>query len=364
MVYLPLFSNGQTVLDKKEYLVSNKCEMSTDSISKRTCENLFSSDHNNSGFKFYLSGEFHYRKGNSEFKFQMLKRLHLEQNVRVLIIEQGYAEGWLVNKYLETGDRLYLKGCDYFEMPFYSELKKFNDTLKREDKIIVFGIDYEKSPLMTSNALFHLFNKSLNLKEYTMTETLSSFMANNNQNYYIDAGQIEVLFHDIDKNKYFYQTVLKTDYEEMLKIKTAFEAFRKMSKVYYNSSHVNDSSRMYRELFLFSNAVIVAEKYTNVNYFGQFGDFHVPLEHQNKWLKYDNVNSFASMLNNKYNGKVCTMPMLIKTRLFSRRRFSIVHKNMGFENDELAIIYELSSDKKITLFYLNSLGSPFSNYSN
>ncbi|CAN5312536.1 hypothetical protein BH10BAC1_BH10BAC1_18070 [soil metagenome] len=353
-------SFGQSTREVEKYLNNNMYELfpENEEISGRLENSL-------RNYQFYFSGESHYKPGNLQLKLQLLKKLYKEQNVRIVFLERGYSEGWLVNKYLETGDMTVLDYVnDDFEKSFYLELKKFNDSLMMPEKIRVYGIDYEKSPLRTNNALFLLFNSCLhNVAVSNVKTELNDFIKRNNQSFIADIHKLDLLFQSIENDTSYYQKILSGNYIDVKKMNESYQAWKVMSKVNYNNANISDSLRMLREHFLFSNVCSIHEKFQMVSCFGQFGSFHIPLQFQERWLKYKNVKSFSSMLSEKYIGKVCSINTIYKAIFWNKIRFTKVNKNAGFTRKELNSINSISPSKKITLFFLKDDNSPFVEFS-
>src|SRR5690606_35468034 len=98
----------------------------------------------------FFTGENHnFRTSNYKLQLKMLKYLYKNFGVNHLFLEFGISRGWLVNNYVQTGDSsLYtiLKKYSYDEYTMlYKELMLFNKTLPADKKIMIHGIDIERS---------------------------------------------------------------------------------------------------------------------------------------------------------------------------------------------------------------------------
>lgn len=100
-------------------------------------------------YQVFLIGETHGVASNPKLLMEMLPYLHEKANVRNLIIEFGYTDAYLINYYLATGDSFYLKSLFYYRYKeyrdFWRELYNFNQSLPKEKRVTVVGIDFEYS---------------------------------------------------------------------------------------------------------------------------------------------------------------------------------------------------------------------------
>ncbi|MCG8309065.1 MAG: hypothetical protein MI975_16855 [Cytophagales bacterium] len=102
--------------------------------------------------KLYLAGEVHNIKSNPIVKFQLLKHLHANNNVRYYLIEAGPATSYLLNKFLKTGNEDYRISYFLSEPDFWSNLLLFNKSVNKSDRIKVIGFDFD---------LNHIYQKAL-----------------------------------------------------------------------------------------------------------------------------------------------------------------------------------------------------------
>jgi len=100
-----------------------------------------------------LLGENHGIAINEDLDFALLKHLHREAGVRVYLGEYGYAAGFALNQYLETGNEEILdatmkefKGSPAWtkeRRAFYAKVQQWNASLPAADRIHFAGIDVE-----------------------------------------------------------------------------------------------------------------------------------------------------------------------------------------------------------------------------
>lgn len=95
----------------------------------------------------FLVGESHGVALNPKLQFQLLQYLHRNAGVRYLHLEGGYAEAYLLNHFLSTGDSAIFEFCVHTvfkeQRAMYQELYKWNNSLNEENKIEVVGFDFE-----------------------------------------------------------------------------------------------------------------------------------------------------------------------------------------------------------------------------
>ncbi len=104
-----------------------------------------------------MLGEYHYLKANFTIQAELLIHLNKQFGVRNLVIEFGWAEVYLYNKYLETEDLYYLNhtsfGFSHFDI-FYAALKRlydYNLGLPTDKKLKVHGHDFEREPGLSAS---------------------------------------------------------------------------------------------------------------------------------------------------------------------------------------------------------------------
>ena len=101
-------------------------------------------------YRLYFSGENHtYQTSNLKLELKLLKYFHQNHGVNTLLLEFGNVTGWLVNEYIVTGEEKLEKALKInFSKNFvnyFKEIKKYNDSLPKADRIKVVGIDVQRS---------------------------------------------------------------------------------------------------------------------------------------------------------------------------------------------------------------------------
>jgi hypothetical protein len=98
-------------------------------------------------------GESHGIAINEDIDLALLKYLHREAGVRVYLCEFGYAAGFALNQYLQTGDEQILDyvmkaskgsvGWTRERREFYVKFRQWNQTLPAADRVRFVGVDVE-----------------------------------------------------------------------------------------------------------------------------------------------------------------------------------------------------------------------------
>ncbi len=109
--------------------------------------------------KIILLGEWHYMSPNSIIQADLLMYLNRTTGLQDLLLEFGHAEAYLINKYLTTGRKKYLKHTfggakGYVEYRESLErLYQYNKTRENSEKLVVHGLDLEREPGLTASII-------------------------------------------------------------------------------------------------------------------------------------------------------------------------------------------------------------------
>lgn len=272
----------------------------------------------------FFTGENHnFRTSNYKLQLKMLKYLYQKTGVRHLFLEFGVSRGWLVNSYIQTGDSTIFKILEDYSYDEYALLYKglmeFNKTLPEGKKIMVHGIDIERSFSTPIKAMSMILpNKKAPASILLNIETLKALSgkvddehnANNeedeegkssiyNYNYndgsrYNTDNTLKLILNDYDSLKSVYQNYLGDNaplFDEMMEgVKAEFKR-----NEYLNSSAMQ--SFIYREQFMYDHLLALVQKYPGDKFYGQFGRCHTPVNAQDKWCDFYFFNSLATRLN-------------------------------------------------------------------
>jgi len=117
-------------------------------IAKTRFANLAILDSIVPNYRIFFTGENHtYRSENANIALTLQEFLHEKAGVKNLIIEFGYARGYMIDAYI-NGDSTYLeklKNTSFNEyIAYYEGLKQLNDSLPKKEKLSVYGVDIER----------------------------------------------------------------------------------------------------------------------------------------------------------------------------------------------------------------------------
>ncbi len=107
--------------------------------------------------EIFLTGENHGVKANVELRMKFLKYFKEKIDFKYYLCELPYSTAYFINMYLKTGNEdilkeVYtaLKGTDAWNKDDYfhwKEVYKYNETLSKDRKITIVGIDIEHQPI-------------------------------------------------------------------------------------------------------------------------------------------------------------------------------------------------------------------------
>ena len=110
-------------------------------------------------FDILFTGEVHGITENYTVRKSIIKQLHREKGVTVLVIEFPVSSGKLIQNYLNTGDETDLKfiysnlksTSEYTQegIDFFRWLWEYNSTLETDKKLKLIGVDIEHQPTVT-----------------------------------------------------------------------------------------------------------------------------------------------------------------------------------------------------------------------
>lgn len=281
-------------------------------------------------YNVFFTGENHlFRKSNYMLQLKMLRYLHKKAGVRHLFLEFGYSRGWLVNKYVQTGDTsLYkiLKDYSYEEYALlYKGIWEFNKTLDSADRVTVDGIDIERSVATPLKVLSMLLPEKEAPEEISLTvESLKALALmhddkndrdeleedgskNKYENRYIsDKSSLKKILEDYDTKKEVYINYLGENAAGFNEIIEGLKS--QMVREEYTSTV---QEYIYREQFMYDKFLKMVEKYPGGKFYAQFGRCHTQLELQDKWCGYYYYKTLATRIRNSdnthINGKVCAI---------------------------------------------------------
>lgn len=275
-------------------------------------------------YSVFFTGENHnFRTSNYKLQLKMLKYLYYKTGARHLFLEFGVSRGWLVNSYIQSGDSTVFKVLEDYSYDeyalLYKALMEFNKTLPDDKKIMVHGIDIERSFSTPIKAMSMILpDKKAPASISLNIETLKSLAgkvddehnqevdneeeeksSNYNYNYnngsrYNTDNTLKLILADYDSLKSIYQNYFGDHaplFDEMMEgVRAEFKR-----NEYLNASAMQ--AFIYREQFMYNNLISLVKKYPGDKFYGQFGRCHTPINAQDKWCDFYFFNSLATRLN-------------------------------------------------------------------
>ncbi|RMG67816.1 MAG: hypothetical protein D6722_12590 [Bacteroidetes bacterium] len=239
-------------------------------------------------YRFFFTAEQHWRTINSPIQFAFLRYLHQTAGVRHLILEGGYSYGYLLNRYLETGDERLLHKvvtnlpvCPEDQMAMFEALYAYNQSLPEADRIQVTGIDLEHAPELALQALHTMLPAG---DPPASIARRMQQLRDLHQSPYYDRRQVKRFFkrlqRDLDRQEAAYRTYWGTDYELVqliaINVLEGME-FGIIRAMIFPEKWPEREARMYQ------NFLTLAPRLKPGNYFAQFGALHTDIEKSFKW---------------------------------------------------------------------------------
>lgn len=282
-------------------------------------------------YNVFFTGENHlFRKSNYLLQLKMLRYLHKKAGVRHLFLEFGYSRGWLVNKYVQTGDTaLYNILFDYSYEEYallYKGIWEFNKTLDSSERVTVDGIDIERSyttPIKVLSMMLPETNApteiALSVESIHALARLNddknnredegedgSYKYKSSTNYISDRASLKKILENIKENRDLYKSFLGEIYFDFNEVIEGLE-----SEMEREEMNATVQEYIYREQFMYEHFLQMVEKYPGEKYYAQFGRCHTSLELRDKWCGYYYYKTLATRIKNSenkhINNKVCAI---------------------------------------------------------
>ncbi|MDX2249072.1 MAG: erythromycin esterase family protein [Bacteroidia bacterium] len=334
-------------------------EIEGDSLS----DSFFVLDSTVGKYRFFFTAEQHWRTINSQIQFAFLTYLHQKAGVRNLILEGGFTYGYLINRYLETGDKRLLKRvlndipvCPQDQMRMFEQLRKYNAQFPLEDRIMVSGIDLEHSPELALQGLSTIIPEQKPPDEIAVQV---EEIKNLHQLRVFEAKKVNQLFQrlskDFDQKNSIYSAYLGEDYDlAKLIVKNALQgkSFSLIKAVLFKKTWEK------REEQLFANFVALQPRMKPGNYYAQFGALHTDIKASINWK----FPSLAHRLNFYPESPVLGEVMTI-SRYF--RRMSAEYNRLGEEDKLTQMVDYVEKNYKNPVVLCSMIGknSPFAEMS-
>jgi hypothetical protein len=321
ILFIATFLNAQEI-PCKQYIAENIAEFNdNNSIIMNEAYNRC---------RFFVLGEHHYRKENSDFFLTVLKNLYQNANVRVVFMEASFAAGLIVEHYLKTGDESNLNYMNnQFSTEHYQKLKLFYDDLPNDDKFHIIGVDVDNYDIASNFA----YAVNLLFKDKSMPKKLNILLnefsilappADRRNN-----KVFEEIYSDFISKPEYYKNILNDNYNVYKNLLNRINGSLYFKYYDYNKGQDSIPQTM-RENYIYNNVVNAIKNYPNYNYFAQFGLAHVGLSHFLIIPEENKVESFVAKLNHRekspIKNQVCSIAILY---------YNIKIGNVNFSNYKL-----------------------------
>lgn len=340
-----------------KYLDKNTSSINLDDTLAFSSLKLLDSEIDNNSI--FLSGESHSIKRNIDIELYLLKYFRQKHGVKYLLSEEGYASAQLINQYLLSGDENILNDI-YKELEgtaawskesynFWISVYKYNNTLPKDQRIIVVGVDIEHQ-LATAFKYLSMLLPS-NKAPISISENIEKLRNNYKNMEIINFSFADNLLKDIESSENTYKSYLGSNYFN-------FEfTLRNIINAYKCYDSKNKFGEL-RESCINNNFKKIYEYLPKGKYYGEFGIEHTYLsDHGGRFGRH---NCFATYLNKEFEptkGKVISIQYFYYNSYYMTRG-KVYGEEKVDENPQLGILNKVSSTD-LTFMKFKSKGSPF-----
>lgn len=328
---------------------------------------------------FVVGENHHYNKSNARLQLKLFKYLHKNTGLNTILLEFGYSRGWLVSKYIATGDTNLLQILDRYSFAsytrFYKGLRKYQEELGDADSIRVAGIDVERFNGLSVRILDKLLPKNKKIPD-SLRITIESIKGLSGYNDHLYKQQEDLRDMRDNQRKRKHQVVYDLDYsiEEIIKkvnqYESQFEAylgdnysvFRKIikeleDKVTYNEYVEKGMIQQYtyREEYMYQNFMKLYERDTTCKFMMQFGRCHAALSLQEEACGWYVFNAIAKRIAETerpgLQNKVATIGIFYpKSETFeaNQEKYKQVRRMNNAAPDQALTFFSLRPDTTVT----------------
>lgn len=314
----------------------------------------------------FINGENHtYLTSNKKLWVKMFKYLYHNAGVRNLVLEYGFASGYLINEYVQTGDtQLYevLKKYSFEQhASAYKELMEFNRTLDSGEKIHIAGIDLDRGfriavktmCLILPDSMPYHDSIALHIESLQGLCTYNDNIVFDKDNYvyrddYSSRNTLALLITNFQRHEDKYRALLGEKFETF---RTIVMGMKDLHYWYGLGEENTVQSYVYREMYLF-NRFKEEMQSRDGKFFGQFGRCHsarsLQVETSCNWFY------FKSLAHRIENWK----PDSTSLRVFAT---GILYKNETYDiegwegvKDKVDSTFDILEDNRVAFYYFKS----------
>lgn len=328
-------------------------------------------------YRVFMTGENHsYTNVNNGIELQMLKYLNEKRGVRNLVIELGFARGYLLNKYINDDTSildLLLLNTDRRYINSYRNLRKLNQGLPEDKRIHVHGIDVERfpddAPILMSLILgsdtvvpekidflvevihsYAEYCKSGHKYRYRADYSYSGYYSNYYNRTFDDNKVVDSIIAGYDN--------LKAEFDAYLGDQSVLfeETVRSLKEYLIYMRYFNMPQQyIYRERFMYENMKRLLNKDTNASFYGQFGRCHIGLSKVKNECEWWNHSPLANRLNrSEFKDKVMSIGIYYNDR--SYYNYNYYDFSVGDDYQSMKYLDSIG-DSKMALVKINDKDS-------
>lgn len=317
-------------------------------------------------YNIYMIGEYHGTVGTFVTKLELIKYFYETHGVSDLIMETGYSSGFLLNRYINTGDEEILNtllensigtSTNRIEYKEYLErIYEFNKSLPDDTKLKIHGVDVEHQ-YYVGTYLLELILRDLviptELKEYIDP------LYTTPENFSIALNIVDKLTSSINSNRETYSNLLGDDYNTFV---NTIEGITQGLNFYKNNSTA------YREECFIKNSIRTIENIDGKS-LALLGSWHTDMNGQ------DDIKTVGRALSEEYgtgSGGVSSIKLTYYKSFVSSNngKYSKIKDSAGEElakrtdqslwlfkldpDDNSKVIRELSTGQQYSILIKNS----------
>lgn len=315
--------------------------------------------------KYFFTGENHiYQKSNYLIQYKLTKYLQGKIGLDHILLEFGPGTGWLINKYITTGDSVYFAELKKFfsteNLALYEGLADLNKG-NPDKKIICHGIDLERFPQISISALHFLIpekdpiNDSLSMSVETLRALYSI-----GQNYAATDFYTEELYTVSDVEIYESFNLWLEDYkilrEEYKKyLGSNFNDFDYIieglnaGKAWYNLQDQRTlQETIFREQYMYKSLKSLDKKYPEGKFYGQFGRCHIRTGNSGaQCYSYAMKSLIYKIKESERSDKLMIIPIFYVRNVFLKEKKFIENIYENFWGQEEAVYLAKVPEKEV-----------------
>jgi hypothetical protein len=351
-------ANIKLSLEEKKFLSEHHYNIDE---TKSILENCSDLDADIKDYDIFLAGEDHIFTANSKVELALLKYLVEKGDIKYFIPEVSYSQGYLLDKYLATGDTTAFKYLpdEPLQIDRWMKINDYYKSLPENKRFKIIGLDIENNTGDGADCMYYIISKCKNIDTIPL---LKEFVKNHGSGKY-DEYYNGTTRRGLDSELYKFCISLRNEIkdkkdklEEVLGnnlfdisiinegIITSFEAYNQRDKTGNESVFWPT-----RENQIEKNFLMVYNHYAKGKYFGEWGGNHTSLD---KYPFEGSFNNFANYIN--------TSDTDLKNKVLS---FTYFYSYVPLHSNIYNIFAAFTEDNEnAALFKIAGTNSPFQRF--